>query len=266
MPIVFSAIASHSPLLLEGVGKSNRRRLKTTLESYAELERLLYAAKPETLAVISPHGDVLPDVFSIGLAHRFTADFSAFGDFSLQPEWHSDPVTAQALRTADESLHQAQPHVLATQRTLDHGITVPAVLLTPHLPSLALLPFHTAGLVATAHWRFGQHVGNGLRTSSRRVAVIASADLSHRLSKTSPAGFSPQAAAFDRQLLEYVRRGDAASIIGVDPALAAVVACCGHLPIAFLLGILDGMNVTPSVLSYEGPFGVGHLMAAYRFG
>lgn len=266
MPIVFSAIVSHTPVLLERVGKGNRERLAATVESYAALERLLYAASPETLAVISPHGEIMPEAFGVGMADRFTARFEAFGDFSVQPSWRADAKTAQDVRASDESQRQSPPLALVTQPLMDHGVAVPAVLLTAHLPRVALLPLHVAGLPATSHWRFGQSLGQFFRSAARRIAVVASADLSHRLSEDAPAGFSPQAAAFDRQLLESIRRADAAAVVNLDEALVQAVACCGHLPIVTLLGVLDGMVATPTVMSYEGPFGVGHLMVGFELG
>jgi aromatic ring-opening dioxygenase LigB subunit len=37
---------------------------------------------------------------------------------------------------------------------------------------------------------------------------------------------------------------------------------CGLRSIVILMGALDGLKVKPEILSYEGPFGVGYLVAS----
>lgn len=265
MAIVFAAVCSHSPLLIERVGKTHRRKLGTTLRSFRELERLLYAAKPDTVAIISPHGNTTPDAFSLGAAPDFTASLESFGVFDSSQHWPADIRTIQAIRAADELYRHSPPLRLSSISTLDHGVAIPLLLLSQHLPELRVIPVHTTQLPAQAHWRFGKFLGDQLKSSSRRFAVLASADLSHRLTKRAPGGFSPQASGFDRQLLEYVRRGDAAALVSLPPELVNEVACCGHPSMVTLFGVLDGIRVHFEVLSYEGPFGVGHLIAHANF-
>lgn len=265
MPIVFAAIVPHSPLLLKRIGKENRKLLKLTLESYLEIERQLYASKPDTIIIITPHGESLDGVFGISVGEKNTANFEAFGNFAFHEHWESDLATAQAMRAADESQRRAPALVLTSHPWLDYGAAVPLLLLTSKLPSIRILTVHVAHASASSHWQFGQFLGGELATMNKRFAVIASSDLSHRLSKDAPAGFSAQAAAFDREVLEHLRRGDAAAVVGVAPEAVHEAAACGHLPIVTLLGAIDGMRYQPSVLSYEAPFGVGHLIVNYDF-
>ena len=39
---------------------------------------------------------------------------------------------------------------------------------------------------------------------------------------------------------------------------------CGYRSILILLGALDSLDLKPEILSYEGPFGVGYLVANYH--
>ncbi len=41
---------------------------------------------------------------------------------------------------------------------------------------------------------------------------------------------------------------------------------CGYRPIVMMLGALDGMEFSSQVFGYEGPFGVGYLVAGFRPG
>lgn len=261
MPIVFSAIVPHSPLLIDRIGKTNRRKMVKTLRAYREIERLLYVSKPATLVVISPHADAVSSAFTISVSEKISADFELFGDFHPPQTWMSDLHLAQMLRAADEPRHRTAPVALVDQPRADYGVGVPATLLTPHLPALRILPLHTALLAPEQHWRYGQHIGDVLRSTTQRIALVASADLSqpppHQSKRRAPRG-----AAFDRQLLELLRKNDAAGVVKMDPKLVGEAACCGFLPIVTVLGAMDGSSYAPVVLSYEGPFGVG-LLTAY---
>ena len=46
--------------------------------------------------------------------------------------------------------------------------------------------------------------------------------------------------------------------------LIAEAGECGLKSIVILLGILDGINYKPRLLSYEGPFGVGYLVMQFE--
>lgn len=261
MPLVFAAVCPHSPLLHRRVGASHRRRLRATVAAYRELAGNLYAAKPEALLVITPHGDLTPTAFTIDAAAAFQAGLPSFGDFSPPRTWRADLELAQQLRAANESGRATVPLRFVHRDELDYGVVVPLALLAEHLPDLPVTPLHIAGLPPVQHWRFGQFLGDQLRALPRRVAVVASADLSHRLTAVAPAGFSPAGPAFDRQLLELLRRSDAAAVVNLPADQVAEAMPCGYLPIVLLLGVLDGLRWELQVLSYEGPFGIGHLVA-----
>ncbi len=265
MPIVFAAIVPHSPVLVPGIGKRHRRKLAATAAALRLLEQELYAAQPQLLAIVSPHGAIAADFFGVTAAECLQADFSAFGDFTPAPTWRGDTVTAQRLRAADETGHHAPPFRLLGSSEIDYGVAVPLVLMASRLPRLPVLPLRISGRSPADHWQFGAFLGQQFRTNERRVAVVASGDLSHRLTPHSSAGFSPRGAAFDRAMLECIRRGDASAVVNLEPGLVAEAAACGFLPIVTVLGLVDGMAVQPVVLNYEGPLGVGLLTAQFTF-
>jgi len=49
----------------------------------------------------------------------------------------------------------------------------------------------------------------------------------------------------------------------MDAELIERAGECGLRPSIMLLGALDGLKVKPEILSYEGPFGVGYLVASF---
>jgi len=96
----------------------------------------------------------------------------------------------------------------------------------------------------------------------KTYALIASGDLSHCLKKESPYGFHPNGPEFDKAILESFKKKDVEGILNLENRFPAAGEC-GLRSFSFLLGFLEEAKIKwqPDVLSYEGPFGVGYLVA-----
>jgi AmmeMemoRadiSam system protein A len=90
--------------------------------------------------------------------------------------------------------------------------------------------------------------------------------LSHRLTREAPAGYSPDGAVFDELLRQCVREGDIRRLVNIDPELVEEAGQCGLRPLMIGLGVLDGYEILAEELSYEGPFGVGYMVAKMKRG
>jgi AmmeMemoRadiSam system protein A len=95
----------------------------------------------------------------------------------------------------------------------------------------------------------------------RRVAFIASGDLSHRLKPQAPAGYNPNAHVFDEQVVDALRANDPAKIIDIDFNLRRLAGECGYRSMLVAIGASSELPLSCEVLSYEAPFGVGYLVA-----
>lgn len=145
---------------------------------------------------------------------------------------------------------------------LDHGIMVPLYYLEKAgfkdgcivAITFAMLPFKDL-------YRFGEAIKKAVEALGRRVAVIASGDLSHRLTRDAPAGYNPLGKEYDRQIVENVKEYNTTKLLEMDENLVSVAGECGIRSIIILLGILSDCKIAPQILSYEGPFGVGYLVA-----
>lgn len=98
-----------------------------------------------------------------------------------------------------------------------------------------------------------------------KVAFIASGDLSHCLKEDGPYGFQPDGPKFDKELIESLKKKDMETIFKLDE-MYPEAGECGLRSFCFILGILEAseINYTPEILSYEGPFGVGYLVANFQ--
>jgi len=261
--IVFAAIVPHSPLLIPTIGKEHQAKLQKTLDAYKEIEQALYLAKPETLVIIAPHGARYPDAFSANIAGSYTGTLKSFGDFSTTVTAKSDYMLID--HTHRKLREENIPFTLTSSEELDYGYTVPILLLTPHLQNWKLFPISPAMMDGKAHYEFGRQLKRVLHKEQRRVAVIASADLSHKLSAESPGGATKEGPLFDKAIQEGAISKDPSPLLTLPIEIIENSGQCGYRPITTLLGTLDNMNVTGKMLSYEAPFGVGYMTVRYDF-
>jgi len=100
---------------------------------------------------------------------------------------------------------------------------------------------------------------------NKKYALIASGDLSHCLKEEGPYGFHPDGPKFDKDLIDSLKKKDIERILKLDE-IYPEAAECGLRSFCFILGILEasGIDYQPEVLSHEGPFGVGYLVANFK--
>ena len=98
-----------------------------------------------------------------------------------------------------------------------------------------------------------------------KIAIIAAGNLSHRLKKNSPGGYSPKGARFDNRLIEYLNDGENGlnKILNIEEKTGseAMEGCLKQLNL--LIGAI-GENFTTQVLAYQNDFGIGYLSANFN--
>lgn len=104
-----------------------------------------------------------------------------------------------------------------------------------------------------------------IENSKLKIALIASGDTSHVLKEQGPYGFHSQGPKFDKELIESLKKKNIENILKLEQKYPEAVEC-GLRAFSFLLGILEasGINWQPEILSYEGHFGVGYLVADFK--
>ncbi len=259
--LVFSAIVPHPPILIPTIGKDNLDKIKKTETAMESLEESLYASKPDVIIIISPHGDIIPDAFSLNLNSTYQANFEDFGDFKTKLEFKSSPMLALRIK---ERVENELPLVLSSSPNLDHGIAVPLYYLTQHLKNIEIIPIYYSLLDYKTHFHFGELLKKEIAKSSKRVAVIASGDLSHTLTKDAPAGYSKAGEEFDSEFIDLLKKKNYKAIIKMDEKSIEKAAECGLRSFLILMGILEEYEHQVEILSYEGPFGVGYLVANFK--
>lgn len=171
--------------------------------------------------------------------------------------------TVSALKTSAERLSTAKPdRLLIISPHEGHGFEVPlhylGRLLPPNLEMEKILVTEPS---YEHYYEWGKRYGEACDQSDLRTAIIASADLSHVLKPDGPYGYHSAGPLFDKLVIKAIKEKDAGQLLRLDAGFLERAAECGLRSILFLMGAFEGREYEAKVLSYEGPFGVGYLVA-----
>ncbi|OAT80775.1 AmmeMemoRadiSam system protein A [Desulfotomaculum copahuensis] len=273
MPLVFCGVCPHPPIMVPEVGRGEADKVADSRRAMLEFGRRLKDSGAQTLVVISPHGPVFRDGVAVNGSPRLKGDLGQFGapgvKFDLENDLH---LAGEIVRAAGEAgitallLDDKKAGRYGVDLDLDHGVMVPLYFLREAGVRLPLVSIGMSLLPRPRLYTFGTALARAVDRAGRKVALIASGDLSHRLIPGAPAGYEPQGREFDRQVVDLVGRADAAGILDINADLAERAGECGLRSLIMALGALDGLSVQGEVLSYEGPFGVGYMVAVFNPG
>lgn len=261
--ISFGCIVPHPPLLVPSVGRGQESAIRATSEAMKQLAASLAAVRPGVVVIMSPHGKILPQAMGVFGGIESQGDMKQWGDVAPIRTFKNDPGFASAiLDECGVRRIPAQP-VADMGLSLDHGVMVPLHFLASAIGKAPLIPLAFSHLSLRMHYEFGQAIASAAEKSKRRVAFIASGDLSHRLIPGAPAGYDPLGNIFDRTVVDSISAGNYEAVLNIDTDVIERAGECGLRSIAVLLGSTEGRVMSPKVLSYEGPFGVGYLVASF---
>ena len=259
-------IAPHPPIMVSEVGGDQACVTDASATALGAAGELLARFGPETVVIMSPHTEGYGDAFTVTTGDRLFGDLSRFGAPSAAFDVPGDPELARAIIAGAEAAgipvvsHEAR--VRHEDAALDHGVVVPMHFLDPS-GRFALVDLSFTYLEPEMHAAFGQVVREAAASLGRLVAFVASGDMSHRLKPEAPAGYSPHAADFDAEVVRLIAAGDFAGLAAIDPQLREDAGECGWRSFLTLGGFLKGTDAASRVLSYEGPWGVGYMVAVF---
>lgn len=265
--IIGGCIVPHPPLLIPAIGGKDREKVRSTYLAMEELSRKLADLQPEVLVMISPHTPPYRDAFTVKADAVLGGSFASFGQPRVRISKHNDvELTAAMVETAESggfpllSQHVTSSHMSVSGEELDHGLLVPLYYLDQAFET-PVVCLSISGLSYESHFRLGGIARTACEDLGRRAVFVASGDLSHRLIKGAPAGYSPRGAEFDNMIVEIVREGRFEDINEIPEDLVEAAGECGFRSIHTMWGALKNGPLANSVLSYEGPFGVGYLVS-----
>jgi AmmeMemoRadiSam system protein A/AmmeMemoRadiSam system protein B len=269
--VVLAGLAPHPPIIIPEIGRGEEQLGISTVRAMDELGKEFTQSGLDTLVIITPHGPVFGDALSMPAVRELQGDFGQFGARMVGAKVEIDLALVEAIgkrsRNADIQVVELDKRLYSWYRLkprLDHGVLVPLYYLRKHGFDAALVIVNIGFLPYLDLYRFGKIVTEAADELGRKIGVLASGDLSHRLKPDAPAGYNPRGREFDELLMSKLKSFAVEDVLSMPGDLIADAGECGLRPIALMLGTLDQTLVEPRVLSYEGPWGVGYGVALFR--
>lgn len=257
--IIFAGLMPHAPILVPGVGRERLAEARSTAGAMATVAQRAVNAHPETIVVVSPHSPRRSGAFGLWRVPAVRGSLRNFGSPADRVDLPVD--TAFVDRIEQEAARRGLHTWDITREPLDHGALVPLCYLKAARwkGPVAILGLNYPGEGGLDE--LGEAIMASARAMRRRIAIIASGDMSHRLAETAPGGYHPDARLFDETFIRLLRTGAVRKLREIDPRLqddAGEDAVDSTVVAAAAAGYrTDGHRV----LSYEGPFGVGYGVA-----
>lgn len=261
--LTFAAICPHPPTIIPGLKNPQKTRVKKTIKAMETLGEELKKAQPETIVIVSPHGPMRYDKFTVNLENSFKGNFSDFGAENGEYSFINDTPVAKDIFARIRSKHFPIEIIRETQ--IDYGALIPLSYLTEGFERKPkIVPLTYTALDWEMHLKFGKEIGNVLSRTESSVAFIASGDLSHRLSDDAPAGFSPYGIKFDKTLMDLLDKNLPEKICNLNPDFCEEAGECGLRSVLIALGAISEHRTSFQQLSYESPLGVGYLVGKWK--
>ncbi|MGO8673286.1 MAG: hypothetical protein ACLQVD_18240 [Capsulimonadaceae bacterium] len=260
MSVVFACIAPHSGHLL--VSPQRDSPVPSTRAAMEVLREALRAAKPDAVAVLTPHGVYVPGLVTVASGR---VGVGAVDDLIVRADL--DPALSEAW--CIEAAGSGIPAVLAATGDkepfpLDWGTTIPLSLLDPEaqLPLAVACPCR--GLSRTQLIDLGAALAIAAGDLGRRVALIVSADQGHGHAADGPYGYTPASIEFDRAMTAAVQDDTLEDLVTWDEEWITSGLPDSYWQTLALIGVRRIVDLRARFLSYEVDHYFGLLCAAYE--
>lgn len=264
MAMLGAIMVPHPPLIIPEVGRGQERGIQATIQAYHEAARRLASWKPDTVVVLSPHSVMYADYFHISPGRGAQGNFGAFRAPQVEIKVQYDTEFVDILSHKAAGCGVSAGTLGERDSSLDHGTMIPLWFLNQYYEGYQTVRIGLSGLPFSQHYKLGQCIQKTAELLERRIAVIASGDLSHKLKVDGPYGFQAEGPVYDEKVMDIMGAGDFGRLFDLSEDFCAKAAECGQRSFVIMAGALDCLAVKAESLSYEGPFGVGYGVCVYE--
>lgn len=273
--ITYLALSPHPPLIIPAIGGDRLKEVDKTVIGMQQMAKAVVESQPEAIVFLTPHGNVFSDCITCLGSATLKGNFSRFGYHDIIYSRSNDLTFIKEIismaNDRDINFIKIDEKIARRNRlntNLDHGILVPLhyLQIAGLADNIPIIPISIGQLPNLTLYEFGQILQLVAEKLERKVAVIASGDMSHRLKDEGPYDYHPDGSTFDNLIKNYLATGDVEAIINLPSNLRENAGECAYPSILIMLGSIDSYDIKSTIFSYEGPFGVGYLTAGFELG
>ncbi len=258
MPVLAAFAVPHPPMIVPEVGKGSEAQIQKTIDAYTRVAEEVAALQPDTIVITSPHAIMYADYFHISPQKQAKGSFRNFRAASVKfTEDYDTELVGKICELADNedfpagTLGERDPE-------LDHGTMVPLFFIRQKYTGGKIVRIGLSGLPLDMHYHLGEIIRQAVDETGRRVVIIASGDLSHKLQTYGPYGFAKEGPEYDQRIMDVLGRAAFGELFDFDETFCEKAAECGHRSFVIMAGACDGTKVRAESLSHEDVTGVGY--------
>ena len=246
--------------VIPAVAAHRARQCMETTRAMSDIAARLCAHAPDVLAIVNGLPPSASAPWSICTETPLRGDFDAFGAPQVGITLPGAPAAAQIL--LDSAREERLPTREIASVGLDHGALVPLYFLQQvgwQGPTLLIsVPSTNADEQAVF---MGRAIARASERSDQRWALIASGDMSQRLTPNAIDGYHPRAKDFDRIFRARLEAGDVRGACTINRDLRQLAVEHVSDACKVVAAAVDFRSDGRVTHAYEAPFGVGYLTA-----
>ncbi len=271
MGVVLACIAPHGAEIIPELAGGMFEAFGETRTGMEELARAVKQKEPETIVLATPHNLRLEATIGV-VTSEFTEGGLEANNGSVKLRCKCDRKLAKDVFENAKKL--GLPVVGANYGTsegeascmpMDWGTLIPLWFLVgqnqPKPEIVIVTPSREIPLLSLV--AFGGAIAETAEQSGRRIAFVASADQGHAHRADGPYGFNLASAEFDKMVEDAVLKDDLKSLLSLSPQFVEDAKPDSLWQLAILQGILERVEMTGRLLSYQVPTYFGMLCAVY---
>lgn len=264
MSILAAYMVPHPPMIIPEVGRGSEAQIEATWAAYMQVAEEIAELKPETIIISSPHATMYADYFHISPGKQSEGSFAQFHAPQVRFLETYDEALVRAIERKAEENNFPAGTMGQREKALDHGTMVPLYFIQKKYANFKLVRIGLSGLPLEDHYQLGQIIQSAAGEMGRRVAYIASGDLSHKLQSYGPYGFAAEGPKYDARIMDVCSRAAFGELLDFSETFCQHAAECGHRSFVIMAGALDGMAVEAKRLSHEDVTGVGYGICTFH--
>ena len=248
---------------MPGIGKDSLQKLSQTVASLKKIHEHLKEKTIETIVILAPDEQRKKHTHALSLytAQNYEATFEEFGDLATKITCAGDPVLADFIK---RNLTDNLTMRYISDPKLSYSASVPLLYLLKGFP-IKVLVITPPDRSLKSLFEIGQQLQKALQESPRAIACIASGDFSRIIEDGTQLTEARQFPLLDQEFLTALKNDRLKKFFKTPLSHIQEAGACGIPVCALFFGILDCMNVSQNILSYEAPLNVGQLVSEYLF-
>lgn len=262
--ITNTMIVPHPPIILPNIGKGEEKKIQNIIDAYRSASKKLIESDPETVVIISPHAPSYYDYIQISKGKKGQGNLYQFNDVKDQFEILYDQQLIHEIDTLCREADLPAGTLGRHDGQLDHGAMIPLYFLKGLPSATKFVRIGIGGPNARVHYALGQIIAQAAENLGRKIAIVASGDLSHCQKEGTTYGFKPCGPRYDEKIMNILSSADFLELMEIPESESEDAMVCGTKSFCVMAGALDGVSVKTEDIAHSAAFGVGYGVVSYE--